>query len=325
MSWSLVPAADVGGVGHPVACGNALPGGGDVDVDGEDAGGDLGGELEEGGRAGLPGPEADLADAFAEVLWADRLARASAGQQPRGGALVSGGGVALAGRGQAQHEAGERFGEHDGFPAEPRVHFVVAGLDVAEGEAADGGGLLSVEQEEQPGDPVPGLESVVMQQVPGLRPASFGIDDAGGASPPGGRKVQAGQLLVAGPADEVPGMAALAGARRGRPLVEVALRAGGQREPACGQPVQERRGGSDVPSGDVGLAAGRVGAADPLAQPAQYVPDRVAVQGLLLLPVSPAGDGLRDPAFELDEVLVAGGQRSGGDQDAAQMGQRLAR
>ncbi len=205
------------------------------------------------------------------------------------------------------------------------MHFAAAGLDVAESEAADGGGLLGVEQDEQPGDPVLGLEGVVMQQVPGLRPASFGIDDAGGARPPGGGKVQAGQLLVAGPADEVPGRAALAGARRGRPLVEVALRAGGQREPACGQPVQERHGGSDVPAGDIGLTAGRVGAADPLAQPADHVPDRVAVQDLLLLPVSPVSDGPRDPAFELDKVLVAGGQRSGGDQDAAQMGQRLAR
>src|ERR1039457_3901563 len=65
---------------------------------------------------------------------------------------------AVAGRGQAQQGAGGGLGEHDGFPAEPQVHFVVAGLDVAEGEAADGGGLLSVEQEEQPGDPGPGAE-----------------------------------------------------------------------------------------------------------------------------------------------------------------------
>jgi hypothetical protein len=56
-----------------------------------------------------------------------------------------------------------------------------------------------------------------------------------------------------------------------------------------------------------------------VAQPAQDVPGRVAVQDLLLLGVSPGGGGLRGPAFELDEVLVAGGQRSGGDQDAAQM------
>src|ERR1039457_5343561 len=107
MSWSLVPAADVGGVGHPVACGNALPGGGDVDVDaehaGQDGGGDRGGEREEGGRAGLPGPDADLAEAFAELVWADRLARASAGQQPRGGGPGSRGGGGPGGRGPGRH------------------------------------------------------------------------------------------------------------------------------------------------------------------------------------------------------------------------------
>ena len=65
------------------------------------------------------------------------------------------------------------------------MHFAAAGLDVAESEAADGGGLLGVEQDEQPGDPVLGLEGAVMQQAPGLCPASFGIDcrDAGGAAP----------------------------------------------------------------------------------------------------------------------------------------------
>src|SRR6266704_3869154 len=321
----FLAAADVGGIAHPVAGGGALPGDGDVDVDaehaGEDGGGEFSGELEQGGGAGWSGADADLAEAFVEPVGADRLAGASAGQQPWGGALVSGGGVALAGGGQVKDETGERVGEDDGFPAEPQRYFAAAGLDVTEGEAADGGGLLGVEKDEQSRDPVPGLEGAVVQQLPGLCPAPFGVDDAGGACPPGGREAQAGQLLVAGPADEVPGRAALADARRGRPLVEIALRAGGQREPACGQPVQECHGGGDVPAGDAGLAVGGVGAADPVTQPAQDVPGRVAVQDFLLLRIGPAGGGLRGPAFELDEVLVAGGQRSGGDQDAAQMHQ----
>src|SRR6266699_704005 len=324
----LAPA-DVGGIAHPVAGGGALPGDGDVYVDaehaGEDGGGELGGELEQGGGAGWAGADADLVEAFVELAGADRLAGASAWQQPWGGALVSGSGVALAGGDQVKDETGERFGKYDGFPAEPQVYFTAAGLDVTEGKAADGGGLLGVEQDEQPSDPVLRPEGTVIQQLPGLCPSPFGVDDTGGACPPGGREAQAGQLLVASPADEVPGRAALADARRGRPLVEIALRAGGQREPACGQPGQECHGGGDVPAGDAGLVVGGVGAADPVTQPAEYVPGRVAVQDLLLLPVGPAGDGLRDPAFELDEVLVAGGQRSGGDQDAAQMHQWLAR
>ena len=115
-----------------------------------------------------------------EPVGADRLAGASAGQQPWGGALVSGGGVALAGGDQVKDETGERFGEYDRFPAEPQAYFVAAGLDVTEGKAADGGGLLGVEQDEQPGDPVLGLEGAVVQQLPGLFPAPFGVDDAGG-------------------------------------------------------------------------------------------------------------------------------------------------
>jgi hypothetical protein len=248
-----------------------LPGDGDVDVDaehaGEDRSGELGGELEQGGGAGWSGTNADLVEALIELAGADRLARASAGQQPWGGALVSGGGVALAGGNQVKYETGERFGEYDRFPAEPEGYFVTAGLDVTEGQAADGGGLLGVEQDEQSGDPVLGLDGVVVQQLPGLCPASFGVDDAGGPCPPGGREVQAGQLLVLGPADEVAGGAALAGARTGQPLVKVGLRAGGQGEIAGGQPVQERYGGSDVPAGYAGLAVGGVGAADPVAQP----------------------------------------------------------
>jgi hypothetical protein len=42
------------------------------------------------------------------------------------------------------------------------------------------------------------------------------------------------------------------------------------------------------------------------------------VQDLLLLRIGRAGDDLRDLAFELGEVLVAGGRRSDDDQDAAQ-------
>ena len=87
--------------------------------------------------------------------------------------------MALAGGGQVKDEAAERFGEYDGFPAEPQVYFAVAGLDVTEGKAADGGGLLGVEQDEQPGDPVLGLEGGVVQQLPGLCPASLGVDEAG--------------------------------------------------------------------------------------------------------------------------------------------------
>jgi hypothetical protein len=69
---------------------------------------------------------------------------------------------------RVEDETGERFGEYDGFPAEPEGYVATAGLDVTKGKAADGGGLLGVEQDEQSGDPVLGLDGVVVQQLPGL-------------------------------------------------------------------------------------------------------------------------------------------------------------
>jgi hypothetical protein len=79
-------AADLGGVGRPVAGGGALPGNGDGDVDaeqaGQDGGGQVGGELEQRGGAGLAGSDAELAQAFGELEGADRLAGLPAGEQP---------------------------------------------------------------------------------------------------------------------------------------------------------------------------------------------------------------------------------------------------
>jgi hypothetical protein len=64
-------AADVGGVGHPVTCGDPLPGGGDLDVDAEHAGqqggGKLGGQLEQCRRACLAGVDAEVFRALPEV------------------------------------------------------------------------------------------------------------------------------------------------------------------------------------------------------------------------------------------------------------------
>jgi hypothetical protein len=61
-----------------------------------------------------------------------------------------------------------------------------------------------------------------------------------------------------------------------------------------------------------------------LPQPAQVMPDRVAMQDTPLHRVRAGGDGGGDPPLQTDEPLVAGRQRAGGDQDAAQMLERLA-
>jgi hypothetical protein len=92
--------ADVGGVGGPVACGEALPGDGDVGVDaqgaGEDSGGDLGRELEECGAAGLVGTNPKSVQPLSELSCADRSSRLAAGEEPGGRGQGSDGRVALA-------------------------------------------------------------------------------------------------------------------------------------------------------------------------------------------------------------------------------------
>jgi hypothetical protein len=78
--------ADVGGVTSPLPGGDVLPGDGDLDVDAgqarQDGGGELGGELGQRRRAGLPGPQAELAEPLAEPVGADGAAGLAAGEQP---------------------------------------------------------------------------------------------------------------------------------------------------------------------------------------------------------------------------------------------------
>lgn len=137
--------------------------------------------------------------------------------------MVSDGGVASAGGDQLLDEGGEWFGEHDGFAAESQVYLVAAGVDVIEGESADCGGLLGVEQDKQASDSIVGFEGVVVQQPAGVLPSGFSVEGAGRAVPSGGGEIQADQLLALGPADEVSRGATLGEARTGYPAIEVAL------------------------------------------------------------------------------------------------------
>ena len=159
---------------------------------------------------------------------------------------------------------------------------LLVGVNMVEGQAADRGGPLGVEENEQAGDAVLGFDGVVVQQAAGVVPSGLGVDDAARPVPPGGGEIEAGQLLAPGPADEVPGLAAMGGVIAGQPGVEVALPGGGQPEAAGGEPVQQRDGGPDVPLDGDGLAVGDVLAAGAAPEPAQGVPGRVAVQQLPL-------------------------------------------
>ena len=160
---------------------------------------------------------------------------------------------------EVEDEAGEWFGQRDGVGAEPQAHCVFGGSHMLEGEAADRGGGLCVEEHEQPGDPVDGVDSVVVEQPPGLGPAGLGVVGAGWALPPGCRELQAGQLVLFGPAGEVARVAAVAGLVAGQPGVEVCLAGVGQGVAAGGEPVEQRDGGFDVAFDGDCLGAGGVG------------------------------------------------------------------
>jgi hypothetical protein len=60
------------------------------------------------------------------------------------------------------------------------------------------------------------------------------------------------------------------------------------------------------------------------AEPADDVPGGVPVQQPALVRAGASGDGLGDPGFQPGQLLVAGRQRPGGDEDRAQVPQRLA-
>ncbi len=138
-------------------------------------------------------------------------------------------------------------------------------------------------------------------------------------------EAQPGGLPVGGgPADEVAGLVPVADLGAGRPLVQVRLGAGGQGQVAAGQPVQEVDRGGGVAAHIECLEVAGVGGAEAAAQPAQMVPDRVAVQQLPLGGIGTRGDGVGDPPFERDEPFVAGRERTAGDQDGPQVVEGLA-
>lgn len=79
--------------------------------------------------------------------------------------MVADGGVAAVSGDQVAGGGRHRFGQLDGDGPEADRYGVAIGVDVVvEGESDDSCGALGVEQEQQPGDAVVGIQSDVMQQ-----------------------------------------------------------------------------------------------------------------------------------------------------------------
>src|SRR5690606_9724311 len=118
-----------------------LPGDGDVGVDAEGAGeyrgGDLGGELEECGAAGLVGPDSELVEALRQLCGADRPSGLSTGEEPSRRCQGADGRVAFAVRRDRAGEVGNGLGQLDGGVAEVETYFLDADLDVLDGQPVD--------------------------------------------------------------------------------------------------------------------------------------------------------------------------------------------
>ena len=107
--------------------------------------------MEQCGAAGLRESQAELAQSSGEAVCADRPSGLTSGKQPWRGSRVAEGGVAPSGCDEDEDETGERFGQRDGLAAQADAYLLLAGLDVVEGEAAEGGGTLGVEEDQKPG------------------------------------------------------------------------------------------------------------------------------------------------------------------------------
>lgn len=91
-------------------------------------------------------------------------------------------------------------------------------LDVIDGEPGDRGGPLGIEEQQQAGEAVFGLEGVVVQQTSGGGPAGLVAHRLGGAVPSLGREGEiAGDLLGEDPAHEVACLLAKTSVVAGRP------------------------------------------------------------------------------------------------------------
>ena len=163
-------AADVGGAGGPVPGGGSLPGDGDGDVDaehpGEDGGGQVGGELEQRGGAGLTGADTQLAEPLGELLGADGPAGLASGGTARarcpgrrwrrvaGGLRPAAGPRRRGARGRTTGLRPSRIRTCSSMVwTWPRVSWLIVA------------GHLGIEQDEQPGDAVFGFERAVVQQL----------------------------------------------------------------------------------------------------------------------------------------------------------------
>ena len=90
--------------------------------------------------------------------------------------MAADGGVTGSGLDELADHLVEWCGDQDRFSTQPQPHLRAGDLDVVDGELADGGGGLGVEQHQQARDAVGGFDVVVVQEPARLFPTGFGVD-----------------------------------------------------------------------------------------------------------------------------------------------------
>ncbi|MEE1808123.1 hypothetical protein [Streptomyces sp. BE133] len=120
----------------------------DPEYPGEESGWEFGGGSEQCGGPVLFGPDPDGVVAFADLTVGETAPGVPSWEQP--GDVVRGAdlGLAAAGRGEFADQAGERRGEDDRRGAEGDEDGITVDVDIVDGEPADGGDLLCVEDQE---------------------------------------------------------------------------------------------------------------------------------------------------------------------------------
>ncbi|WP_159403856.1 hypothetical protein [Streptomyces sp. NRRL S-646] len=217
---------------------------------------------------------------------------------------------------EGEFSDGCRKFDRDG--AEADADGSVRRLDVVDSEPLDRGGSLGIEEQQQAGEAVFRLESVVAQQSTGGVPAGVVVHRRGRTVPSHGRKAEiAGDLLGQGPAHEVACLPAVTDVLAGHPAFKVGLTAGGKGEVLVLEPVQKADGRPQMLPRDRELVVGDLLAAAASANPAKEVPSCVPVQDFPSLGGRVRGDEVLHVPFETDHLLVPPGQDAGGDENTA--------
>jgi hypothetical protein len=148
-------------------------------------------------------------------------------------------------------EGAERFRDWHLVLSETDEHLAVPVGDLVGGHGGYPGLLLAEQQHQGAGDPVGGVEVVVVEQPGQLCPALVGVGGRAAAALRAGDLEGGAVACFSGPREEVTHVAGAGSG--GEPVLDIGVAAVGQRSATPGQPGQELGRGFDLQSGVGGV------------------------------------------------------------------------